>query len=188
MARGSGTSRSLSEGDVSKLIRGDTEALKKQAATGGNTKPTPANPTPSPNPAPTPAAQPTTPTPAAQPTPATQPTPASTPTTPSSQPSASPTSPTSPNPAANPAAKPKKNPKKNPNNDDEEEEEGKEPEKRYVIRDKKGSAFNFGGGSGFIEEGGGERASEVSREAVESALQKAKKKARPIKPATPPKK
>lgn len=42
MARGTGTNRAMSEGDISKLIRGDKEALAKQAATGGNIKPQPA--------------------------------------------------------------------------------------------------------------------------------------------------
>lgn len=87
MARGTGTNRAMSEGDISKLIRGDKTALAKQAATGGNTKP--ANPATAPTLAaqPAPAAQNPSPTnPAAQPTP-TAANPAAQPTAAANQPS-----------------------------------------------------------------------------------------------------
>jgi hypothetical protein len=68
MARGNSTRRNLAESEISKLIRGDKDALQAQANKGGNTAP--AQPTaqaPTPTPAPTPAPTPVAPNPA-QPT------------------------------------------------------------------------------------------------------------------------
>jgi outer membrane biosynthesis protein TonB len=119
----------MSEGDISKLIRGDKEALAKQAATGGNTKP--ANPG-------------TAPTPAAQPAPATQ-----NPTNPAAQPT-----PTAANPAAQPTT-PANQPSPGTPPPAPEKEEKKQQKKPFSVADGgSGPGFLFGmSGKGDINEG-----------------------------------
>ncbi len=162
MARGSGTSRALTEDKIGKLIRGDAEALAEQGKIGGNV---PAQ-QPAPSPLPTPAAAP-----AAQPNPAATPTaqnPAATPaTTPTG--GATPTTPA-----------------------EEKEEEKKEPEKRYVLPNTMGSGFRFGGGGGgYINEGAGPgEAGPPSIEQLQEKLKKNIAKRRgpggPAGPTAPP--
>jgi 2-oxoglutarate dehydrogenase E1 component len=128
----------MSEGDISKLIRGDKEALAKQAATGGNTKP--ANPA-------------TAPTPAAQPAPAAQnpanPAQNPAPTSPAAQPT-----PTAANPAAQPTS-PANQPSPGTPPPAPEKEEKKQQKKPFSVADGgSGPGFLFGmSGKGDINEG-----------------------------------
>ena len=156
----------MSEGDISKLIRGDKDALAKQAATGGNTKPAPA-----PGTTPTPAGT----APAATPNPATPANPAATPTNP-----ANPANPTQPPTGMPPVA---------PTPTTPPEEEKKEEEKTIQYKDTSGSGpqFIFGmGGKGDINEGADEAASMgAQQELLKKLVKKIQAKGGPVQ-ATPP--
>lgn len=189
MARGTGTKRALSEADVAKLIRGDVDALIKQAATGGNLEAAPTTgPTQEPistTAGPTPTTGPTT-IPVAPGTPAsTPPTGGTPPILPNAVPPPAGTPPvtTPPAGATPPATTP---PAKKPN-----EEKKEERETKYVLGKKMGRGFRFGGsGSGYNLEGGAEKASPTgSGEAIERELSRqaeAKKRKAKRKPGSSP--